>query len=159
MRLVRDPMPRHQRKMVLLGARLVWEVAPKRWTGAEPRNCWALFFESQMFAALDGFDYPKVKAWREDWNARSIPAVRGRQGDDGSWPADGIWGPHGGRVQSTAVHVLVLLAPYRDDPAVFGRGAEPMRDALLAFLRKSANSSDRQRAARAQDLWKLPLAN
>ena len=54
--------------------------------------------------------------WKQ-WNDALQPALLNRQRDDGdlsgSWDPDSVWGPHGGRVYSTAMACLCLEVYYR----------------------------------------------
>ena len=71
-------------------------------------------------------------SWRR-WNDSLKPALLSRQSHTGqaagSWPPDTVWGPHGGRVYSTAMAALCLEVYYRYLPlyTVAGRRDVPRR--------------------------------
>lgn len=61
------------------------------------------------------------------WNAALQNQLLPRQADDGSWDANSVWGPSGGRVYSTALATMTLEVYYRYRPLVEPR--QPQRAA------------------------------
>ena len=86
------------------------------------------------------------------WKTALEEAYLALQEEDGSWPADGVWGSYGGSVYSTSMAVLALLTPYRY-PRGFASSPElraAEREAVEA-LAKAAEDDDAGVAAAATE--------
>lgn len=73
-------------------------------------NLYYWYYASLALFQLQGEEW-------EQWNDALQPALLDRQRNDGtlsgSWDPDSVWGPHGGRVYSTAMACLCLEVYYR----------------------------------------------
>jgi hypothetical protein len=78
--------------------------------GASPTNLYYWYYGTLGMYQAQG------EAW-ERWNSALVSALVGSQKQDGeqqgSWDPDPVWGPHGGRVYSTALAALCLEVYYR----------------------------------------------
>jgi hypothetical protein len=124
------------------GIELCEEVPPER----DRKHRDQYYFQ---FGALAMFhaDSGKWPAWESALEETYLAL----QEEDGSWPADGVWGSYGGSVYSTSMAVLALLTPYRY-PRGFASSPElqpSVRDAVEA-LEKAAKDDDATVAAAAE---------
>ena len=51
-------------------------------------------------------------AW-QDWKTAVHASLLPRRNDDGSWPADSVWAPWGGKIYTTAIATLILTTEMR----------------------------------------------
>jgi hypothetical protein len=95
----------------------------------EPPNSSAVNLYYWYYATLalhhaQGASAESAEAWRR-WNDAQVRVLVASQDDDGSWPANCLWGGYGGRVYTTALAAMCLEAYYRYSPA--GEGDEVAR--------------------------------
>ncbi|QDS99926.1 prenyltransferase/squalene oxidase repeat-containing protein [Adhaeretor mobilis] len=60
-------------------------------------------------------EHPHRQAWVK-WNNALVAELLTSQNNDGSWPADTVWGGYGGRVYTTSMAALCLEVYYRYAP-------------------------------------------
>ncbi|MHC4731805.1 MAG: HEAT repeat domain-containing protein [Planctomycetota bacterium] len=91
------------------------------------------------------------------WNSALRKALLPAQRDDGSWPANGVWGADGGKVYSTALAVLSLLGPYRYPPGFATKAPLPRPQQAAVKALKCALKDDDPgvRAAAEQALGRI----
>jgi hypothetical protein len=80
-----------------------------------PVNLYYWYYATLALHQAQGASPEAADAWRR-WNDALTRTLVASQNDDGSWPANCLWGGYGGRVYSTALGAMCLEAYYRYAP-------------------------------------------